>query len=68
MMKHILETKHEDKDFRCAIIVNDVASLNIDNSDDEESLICLLCDLVDQTHLNLTTYILMEASGVSEPS
>ena len=25
MMKHILETKHEDKDFRCAIIVNDMA-------------------------------------------
>ena len=45
-----------------------MASLNIDNSDDEESLICLLCDLVDQTHLHLTTYILMEASGVSEPS
>ena len=28
-----------------AVIVNDMASLNIDNSDDEESVICLLYDL-----------------------
>ena len=32
MMKHILETKHEDKNFRCAVIVNDMAALNIDKS------------------------------------
>ena len=48
--------------------MNDVASLNIDNSEDEESLIRILCDVVDQTHLHLTTYMLMEAAGVSEPS
>ena len=48
--------------------MNDMASLYIDKSEDEESLIRLLCDLVDQTHLHLTTYMLMEASGVSEPS
>ena len=48
--------------------MNDMASLNIDKSEDEESLIRLLCDLVAQTHPHLTTYMLMEAAGVSEPS
>ena len=32
MMKYILETKHEDPDFKCAVIVNDMAALNIDKS------------------------------------
>ena len=32
MMKHILETKHKEKDFRCAVIVNDMAALNIDKA------------------------------------
>ena len=32
LMKHILETKHKEKVFRCAIIVNDMAALNIDKS------------------------------------
>ena len=32
MMKHILETKHEDENFKCAVIVNDMAALNIDKS------------------------------------
>ena len=37
LLKHILETKHRDKAegasvFRCAIIVNDMAELNIDKS------------------------------------
>ena len=32
MMKHILETKHQDEDFKCAVIVNDMAALNIDKN------------------------------------
>ena len=32
MMKHILKTKHEDENFKCAVIVNDMAALNIDKS------------------------------------
>ena len=87
-MKHILETKHEEKDFRCAVIVNDMAALNIDKSlIDQSALVqsdeviamqngCFCCtlqsDLVDQiislTEKKLFNYMLIEASGVSEPS
>ena len=107
MMKHILETKHEDENFKCAVIVNDMAALNIDKSlidqsalvqSDEVSSVfvcpqnylnektisqviamengCFCCtlqsDLVDQI-ISLTkkrkfNYMLIEASGVSEPS
>ena len=88
MMKHILETKHEDPAFRCAVIVNDMAALNIDKSlIDQSALVqsdevvamqngCFCCtlqsDLVDQI-ISLTkkrkfNYMLIEASGVSEPS
>jgi len=90
LLKHILETKHEEEDFRCAVIVNDMAELNIDKSlIDQTSLIqsdeamvgmqngCICCtlqsDLVEQI-IQLTqnekqkfNYILIEASGVSEP-
>ena len=38
-MKHILEAKHGDEKFNCAVIVNDMAELNIDKS------------LIDQTSL-----------------
>jgi len=87
-MKHILETKHEEKDFRCAVIVNDMAALNIDKSlIDQSALVqsdeviamqngCFCCtlqsDLVDQiialTEKKIFNYMLIEASGVSEPS
>jgi len=88
LMKHILETKHAEKDFRCAIIVNDMAALNIDKSlIDQSALVqsdeviamqngCFCCtlqsDLVDQiiqlTEKKLFNYMLIEASGVAEPS
>ena len=32
MLKHALETKHEAEDFKCAVIVNDMAEVNIDKS------------------------------------
>merc|ERR1712073_16941 len=88
LLKHILETKHEEEDFRCAVIVNDMAELNIDKSlIDQSSLIqsdeamigmqngCICCtlqsDLVEQiiglTEKKKFNYILIEASGVSEP-
>merc|ERR1711872_381023 len=88
LLKHVLETKHSEEDFKCAVIVNDMAELNIDKSlIDQTSLIqsdeamvgmqygCICCtlqsDLVDQI-VNLTqkkkfNYVLIEASGVSEP-
>ena len=88
LMKHILETKHEDEDFKCAVIVNDMAALNIDKSlIDQSALVqsdeviamqngCFCCtlqsDLVDQiislTRTRKFNYMLIEASGVSEPS
>jgi G3E family GTPase len=88
LLKHILETKHSEEAFKAAVIVNDMAELNIDKAlIDKTSLIqsdeamigmqngCICCtlqnDLVDQiTKLALTkkyNYILIEASGVSEP-
>merc|ERR1711936_1389091 len=88
LLKHILETKHAEKDFRCAVIVNDMAALNIDKSlIDQSALVqsdeviamqngCFCCtlqnDLVEQikslAKTNKFNYMLIEASGVSEPS
>merc|ERR1712045_935520 len=88
LLKHILENKHSDEDFNCAVIVNDMAELNIDKSlidqtsliQSEEAMVgmqngCICCtlqsDLCDQivklTQMKKFNYILIEASGVSEP-
>jgi len=88
LLKHVLETKHAEEDFKCAVIVNDMAALNIDKSlIDQSALVqsdeviamqngCFCCtlqnDLVEQiielAQKNLFNYMLIEASGVSEPS
>jgi G3E family GTPase len=90
LLKHILETKHTERDggFRCAVIVNDVAELNIDKSlIDQSNLVqsddvialqngCVCCtlqnDLVTQimelAKKKTFNYMIIEASGVSEPS
>ena len=88
LLKHVLETKHSEEDFKCAVIVNDMAALNIDKSlIDQSALVqtdeviamqngCFCCtlqsDLVDQiiglAKKNMFNYMLIEASGVSEPS
>jgi len=88
LMKHILETKHAEEGFKCAVIVNDMAALNIDKSlIDQSALVqsdevvamqngCFCCtlqsDLVDQIKelaaKKMFSYMLIEASGVSEPS
>ena len=88
LLKHILETKHTEEDFKAAVIVNDMAELNIDKSlidntsliQSDEAMIgmqngCICCtlqsDLVEQiiglTQKKKFNYILIEASGVSEP-
>ena len=88
LLKHILETKHSANDFKCAVIVNDMAALNIDKSlIDQSALVqsdeviamqngCFCCtlqsDLVEQiielAKKKVFDYMLIEASGVSEPS
>ena len=88
LLKHILETKHDEEDFKCAVIVNDMAEINIDKSlidktsliQSDESMVgmqngCICCtlqsDLVTQiiqlTQKKKFNYIVIEASGVSEP-
>ena len=88
MLKHILESKHTEDSFKCAVIVNDMAELNIDKTlidqtsliQSEEAMVgmqngCICCtlqsDLVEQivklTQKKQFNYILIEASGVSEP-
>jgi len=88
LLKHVLETKHAEKGFKCAVIVNDMATLNIDKKlIDQSALVqsdeviamqngCLCCtlqsDLVAQiielSQKKIFDYMLIEASGVSEPS
>ena len=88
LLKHVLETKHSEEEFKCAVIVNDMATLNIDKDLIDQSALlqsdkviamqngCFCCtlqnDLVDQiielANKNIFNYILIEASGVSEPS
>ena len=88
LMKHVLETKHAEENFKCAVIVNDMAALNIDKSlIDQSALVqsdeviamqngCFCCtlqsDLVEQiislANKKIFNYMLIEASGVSEPS
>merc|ERR1712142_114006 len=96
-LKHVLETKHTEEEFRCAVIVNDMAALNIDKSlIDQSALVqtdpnkaleatdnviamqngCFCCTLQDDlvaqiielAMKNTFNYMLIEASGVSEPS
>merc|ERR1712038_1431174 len=88
LLKHILETKHSEEDFNAAVIVNDMAELNIDKSlidstdliQTDEAMVgmqngCICCtlqtDLVEQiiglVQKKKFNYILIEASGVSEP-
>jgi len=88
LLKHVLETKHAEENFKCAVIVNDMAALNIDKSlIDQSALVqtdeviamqngCFCCtlqnDLVEQikelAQKKIFNYMLIEASGVSEPS
>ncbi|KAK3239736.1 hypothetical protein CYMTET_50358 [Cymbomonas tetramitiformis] len=91
LMKHVLETKHGEgggEAFKCAVIVNDMAELNIDKDlIDQTAFVqsdeviamqngCVCCtlksDLVEQmialAKKNVFDYMIIEASGVSEPS
>ena len=88
LLKHVLETKHSEEDFRCAVIVNDMASLNIDKAlIDKSALIqsdeviamqngCFCCTLqnnlveqiIELAQSGRFNYMMIEASGVSEPS
>ena len=88
LLKHILETKHSEENFKCAVIVNDMASLNIDKKlIDQSALVqsdeviamqngCFCCTLqnnlvdqiIDLAQKRMFNYMLIEASGVSEPS
>ena len=94
LLKHILETKHnesahnESAPFKCAVIVNDMAELNVDKALIDMSALqqsdqviamqngCVCCtlkgDLRDQmielACTNRFDYMIVEASGISEPS
>jgi len=88
LLKHILEKKHEKDNFRCAVIVNDMAELNIDKALIDTSALtqtdtviamqngCVCCSLADDLTVQITdlasrgtfNYMIIEASGVSEPA
>ena len=89
LLQHILQAKHDESgQFKCAVIVNDVAELNVDKdlidqsavlqSDDVISMQngCVCCslksDLAEQitalAKKNAFEYIIIEASGISEPA
>ena len=88
LLKHVLETKHSEAGFKCAVIVNDMAALNIDKHLIDQSALlqsdeviamqngCFCCTLqsdlvgqiIDLAQKNMFNYMLIEASGVSEPS
>jgi G3E family GTPase len=88
LLKHILETQQGNVDFKCAVIVNDMAALNIDKSlisdtgliQSEEVISmqngCVCCDLkndlieqiIELAEKKHFDYMIIEASGVSEPS
>jgi len=89
LLKHILEVKHSaGQAFKCAVIVNDMAEINIDkNFIDQSALVqsndviamqngCVCCTLQDDLVSQITSlakrrqfhYMIIEASGVSEPS
>merc|ERR1712088_980676 len=80
LMKHILETKHAEEDFKCALIIDKslIDQSALVQSDEVIAMQngCFCCtlqsDLVDQiialTEKKIFNYMLIEASGVSEPS
>ena len=89
LLRHILQTQHGQKDkFRCAVIVNDMAALNIDKALIEDSALvqsdeviemqngCVCCNLqsdligqiIELAQSGSFNYMIIEASGVSEPS
>mmetsp|Transcript_40012 Transcript_40012/g.58847 ORF Transcript_40012/g.58847 Transcript_40012/m.58847 type:complete len:492 (-) Transcript_40012:98-1573(-) len=88
LLRHILETKHGDGAFKCAVLVNDMAELNIDQkviestgliqSDEVISMQngCVCCSLSGELKDQIVKicdkgsfdYMVIEASGVSEPA
>ena len=88
LLNHILETKQSYENFKCAIISDDIASLNIykrliDQSALSQSgevmairnecVCCILQDnlaeqIIELAQKRIFDYMLIEASGVSEPS
>ena len=51
LLKHVLETKHAEEGFRCAVIVNDMASLNIDKSLIDQSALVQTDEVIIYCHL-----------------
>merc|ERR1712223_924349 len=79
LLKHVLETKHAEEGFKCADIDKDLIDKSALVQSDEVIAMqngCFCCtlqnDLVEQiitlAQKNMFNYMLIEASGVSEPS